>query len=180
MATGNLAFEAPPASADREVPASGFPVSSAQGGLPRKGVARAESPHGPQQDREFLPATQRPSGPRASNSRPDVASIRQKLQELATADLAKMDYETAAQLLGISTRQVSVYTAPTSDKNFPLALVPQWFAVFGKCAPLEWVVARCGLHVVTDATLRDAELGRRVREAGSVLRGIISEVVEAA
>jgi len=109
----------------------------------------------------------------------DIAVINKKLRELAAEALSGKDYGDVGDALGIPRRQVSFYTAPTSDKNVPLAIVIPWYRAFGSCEPLEWLVAQLGLSLATAEDRALAEYGRlamEVHERQDRMRELMREV----
>lgn len=134
-----------------------FPVPGERGNAQPKGVASDSLSHGSVSNRESLPQARHLSPVDDQDEYSAIASINSKLRELAALDMNGCDHERAGALLGIPRRHVSFYTAPTSDKNFPLALVVPWVKAFGGCKPVEWALEQVGLWVGTprDRILRD-------------------------
>lgn len=145
------------------------PVSATVCEAPRKGVASALSltclPGGGEQGGLPLPL------PAACGDGEDDTLRLQVIEQLQLTLDGNDSREVIAERTGFSLRQIGAWTSPSSGKNISLANTVQIVRATGSLRLLSWAAAACGMHLVNDDVVRDAAVGKKVREAMQALLG---------
>lgn len=113
--------------------------------------------------------------PETSPQAPGVDLVCVQLSQMIGLDLedardADLEREDIAEACGVSVARVNKWAAPSKPDHLPpLQFLPLWVKATKSQRVIDWAAQECGLTVVDADVLRDAELGRKIREAAAAV-----------
>jgi alkanesulfonate monooxygenase SsuD/methylene tetrahydromethanopterin reductase-like flavin-dependent oxidoreductase (luciferase family) len=105
--------------------------------------------------------------------------VQQACKQLSREQLAERFSDSAGRAFSLTALE-KLWNPGKDVKNLSVGHLPAWVRATGSRRLLEWAAESAGYWLGTPADRRDAELGRRVREAGTALRLIVEQVLREA